>query len=195
MMNSGAAASSGLWAARALPASAAAGVRPPGVFPYTRLAIGNVVNAPGKWVSNFVNHQRTHYAGAVGAAVGVPVVAPAVTLEQMAALRQARADYNEAQQRWRDDSTPPYPTEEMLARPRALEPHVAAAHVRVMAQKVEALQLAEDLREHHLEQNAREQAYARGQPYYVPHGGAPMPQQPPPPTRRVLGTHVVRSPW
>ena len=110
-----------------------------------------------------------------------------VTPEQMAALRQARADYNEAQQ-GRDDSTPHYyPTEEMLARPRALEPHVAAAHARVMEQKVEAQQLAEDLREHHVEQRAREQAYARGQPY-VPHGVVP-------PTRWVPTRPVPQSPW
>jgi hypothetical protein len=189
-MNFGAAASAGLWAARARPAPAAV-ERPAGAFSYTRMHIGNAVNAPGKWVSNFVVQQRTRYAGAVGAAVGVPVVAPAVTLEQMAALRQARDDYNEAQQRRRDDSTPHYyPTEEMLARPRALEPHVAAAHARVMAQKVEAQQLAADLLKHHEEQRAREQAYARGQPYYVPHGVVPRPQQPPPPTRP-----VPQSPW
>jgi hypothetical protein len=151
-----------------------------------RKHIGNAVNAPGNWLKNLVNQQRTRYAGAVG----VPVVAPAVTPAQMAAVKRARDDYNEAQQ-GRDDSTPHYyPTEEMLARPRALEPHVAAAHARVMEQKEEAQQLAADLLKHHLEQRAREQAYARGQPYYVPHGGAPMPQQPPPPIRR-----VPQSPW
>ncbi len=189
MMNSGAAASAGLWAARARPAPPAVVERPPGAFSYTRMHIGNAVNAPGNWLKNLVNQQRTHYAGAVGAAVGVPAVTPAVTLEQMAALRQARDDYNEAQQRWRDDSTPHYyPTEEMLARPRALEPHVAAAHARVMEQKVEAQQLAADLLKHHLEQRAREEAYARGQPYYVPHGVVP-------PTRWVPTRPVPQSPW
>ena len=83
----------------------------------------------------------------------------------------------------------------MVARRWALEPHVAAAHARAMAQTVEAQQLAADLLKHHVEQRAREEAYARGQPYYVPHGVVPRPQQPPPPTRRVLGTPVVRPPW
>jgi hypothetical protein len=159
-----------------------------------RKHIGNAVNAPGNWLKNLVVQQRAHYDGARGAAVGVPVVTSAVTLEQMAALRQARADYEE-QQRRRNDSTPPYHSGEMVARRWALEPHVAAAHARVMAQKVEAQQLAEDLLKHHVEQNAREQAYARGRPYYVPHGVVPRPQQPPPPTRQVLGTPVVRPPW
>jgi hypothetical protein len=113
MMNSGAssasASTSGLWAARASPAPAAV-VRPPGAFPFMRMHVNNVVKAPGNWIKNLVDQQRAYYyAGAPppvgtswGAAVGVPVVTPAVRPEQIAAVERAHADYYEEQQRRRE---------------------------------------------------------------------------------------------